>query len=38
MGYFQHPGAFDDWGRPTFLRRIATRRLARALRGWWTRR
>jgi peptidoglycan/xylan/chitin deacetylase (PgdA/CDA1 family) len=38
MGYFQHPGAFDDWGQPSFLRRIATRRAARAVRAWWTRR
>lgn len=38
MTYFQHAGAFDDWGRPSFLRRIATRRAARAVRAWWTRR
>lgn len=38
MGYFQRPGALDDWGRPSFLRRIAMRRAARAMRAWWTRR
>lgn len=38
MTYFQHAGAFDDWGQPAFLRRIATRRAARAVRAWWTRR
>jgi len=35
MFYFQAPGALDDWGRPAFLRRIAIRRAARALRQWW---
>ncbi|MCC6989200.1 MAG: polysaccharide deacetylase family protein [Acidobacteria bacterium] len=36
MFYFQGPAALDDWGRPAFLRRIAMRRAARALRQWWT--
>jgi peptidoglycan/xylan/chitin deacetylase (PgdA/CDA1 family) len=35
MFYFQAPGSLDDWGRPAFLRRIAMRRAARALRQWW---
>lgn len=36
MFYFQAPDALDDWGRPAFLRRIAMRRAARAVRQWWT--
>lgn len=35
MFYFQAPGTLDDWGRPAFLRRIAMRRAARAMRQWW---
>lgn len=38
MIYFQRAGAVDDWGQPSFLRRIARRRAARAVRRWWTRR
>lgn len=37
MFYFQAPGTLDDWGRPAFLRRIAMRRAARAMRQWWGR-
>jgi peptidoglycan/xylan/chitin deacetylase (PgdA/CDA1 family) len=36
MFYFQAPAALDDWGSTAFLRRIAMRRAARALRQWWT--
>jgi hypothetical protein len=36
MFYFQASAALDDWGRPAFLRRIAMRRAARAVRQWWT--
>ncbi len=36
MFYFQAAAALADWGRPAFLRRIAMRRAARAVRQWWT--
>jgi peptidoglycan/xylan/chitin deacetylase (PgdA/CDA1 family) len=32
MFYFQHEGAFRDWGTPAFRGRLAVRRAARALR------
>lgn len=38
MGYFQHADAFADWGSAAFVRRIATRRALRRVRGWWSRR
>jgi peptidoglycan/xylan/chitin deacetylase (PgdA/CDA1 family) len=36
MFYFQHPQAFEDWGQPSFRRRVAMRRAARAVRSWCT--
>lgn len=35
MFYFQRPGAFDDWGTPSFTRRLVLRRALRAAGGWW---
>lgn len=36
MFYFQRPDAFDDWGRPSWARRLVLRRALRATRAWWT--